>query len=59
LRIFIDQSVVEVFANERQAVMRRIYPTREDSVGVSVFSRGGATTVRRAQAWKMAPSNPW
>jgi beta-fructofuranosidase len=59
LRIFIDQSVVEVFANERQAVMRRIYPTREDSVGVSVFSRGAAATVRSAQAWKMAPSNPW
>jgi len=59
LRVFIDQSVVEVFANDRQAVMRRIYPTREDSVGVAVFSRGGAATMRRARSWKMAPSNPW
>jgi sucrose-6-phosphate hydrolase SacC (GH32 family) len=28
LQVFIDKSVVEVFANDRQAVMRRIYPTR-------------------------------
>lgn len=35
LRIFVDKSVVEVFANSRQAVMRRIYPSRADSVGVA------------------------
>jgi beta-fructofuranosidase len=59
LRVFVDRSVVEVFANDRQAVMRRIYPMREDSVGVSLFSRGGASNVRHAKAWKMAPTNPW
>ena len=58
-RIFIDRSVVEVFANDRQAVMRPIYPTRRDSVGVSMFSNGGSAAVRRATAWKMAPSNPY
>lgn len=30
LQVFIDKSVVEVFANDRQAVMRRIYSTRDD-----------------------------
>ena len=40
LRVFVDKSIVEVFANGRQAVMRRIYPSREDSVGVAVFSDG-------------------
>ncbi|MEA1952459.1 MAG: GH32 C-terminal domain-containing protein, partial [Planctomycetota bacterium] len=41
LRVFVDKSVVEVFANGgRQAVVRRIYPSREDSLGVSLFSRG-------------------
>ena len=59
LRVFVDKSVVEAFANDRQAVMRRIYPTRADSAGVSLFSRGGAAKVRRAKAWEMMPSNPY
>jgi sucrose-6-phosphate hydrolase SacC (GH32 family) len=59
LRVFVDKSVVEAFANDRQAVMRRIYPTRADSLGVSLFSQGGATKVRRVKAWDMAPSNPY
>jgi len=59
LNVFVDKSVVEVFANERQAVMRRIYPTRPDSIGVSLFSRGGAMTVKTLRAWDMMPSNPW
>jgi beta-fructofuranosidase len=59
LRVFIDKSVVEVFANDRQAVMRRIYPTRKDSLGVSAFSNGGSTKVVRLEAWDMMPSNPY
>ena len=59
LQVFVDKSVVEVFANERQAVMRRIYPTREDSVGVALFSNGGATQVKSVKAWDMMPSNPY
>jgi beta-fructofuranosidase len=59
LRVFVDKSVVEVFANDRQAVMRRIYPTRDDSQGVVLFSRGGTTEVKSIAAWDMAPSNPW
>jgi len=59
LRVFVDRSVVEVFANDRQAVMRRIYPTRGDSVSVCLFSVGADVVVERLQAWDMAPSNPW
>ena len=40
LRIFVDRSVVEVFVNERQCVASRVYPGREDSIGVSLLSRG-------------------
>ena len=58
LRIFIDKSVVEVFANGRQAVARRIYPSRQDSVGVRVFARGG-TCRHKLEAWRIAPSNPF
>ncbi len=60
LRIFVDKSVVEVFANDgRQAVARRIYPSRSDSLGVALFSRGGGARVTRVRAWDMAPSNPY
>jgi beta-fructofuranosidase len=59
LRIFVDKSVVEVFANGRQAVMRRIYPSRADSVGVRLFSNGASTSVSTLEAWTMMPSNPY
>ena len=58
LRVFVDKSVVEVFANSRQAVMRRIYPSRADSFGVSLFSTGGTTRVHTLKSWKLSPSNP-
>ena len=59
LRLFVDRSVVEVFANGRQAVMRRIYPSRPDSLGVKVFARGGPASVRSLEAWEIAPANPY
>ncbi len=59
LRVFVDRSVVEVFANDRQAVMRRIYPTRADSVSVCLFSEGADVVIESLRAWDMAPSNPW
>jgi len=60
LRVFVDRSVVEVFGNEgRQAVVRRIYPSREDSVGVAVFSIGAPARVLSLEAWEMMPSNPF
>jgi sucrose-6-phosphate hydrolase SacC (GH32 family) len=59
LRIFLDRSILEVFANSRQCVTQRIYPDRADSLGVALFSRGGSATVKRLDAWKMNPSNPW
>ena len=59
LRIFLDRSMLEVFANSRQCVTQRIYPTRSDSVGVTLFSRGGGATVHQLDAWQMSPSNPW
>lgn len=58
LRIFLDHSIVEVFANERQALVQRIDPSRPDSLGISLFATGGDAEVTRLEAWDMAPSNP-
>ncbi|MBI4553160.1 MAG: glycoside hydrolase family 32 protein [Candidatus Latescibacteria bacterium] len=57
LRLFLDRSVLEVFANGRQCITQRIYPTRPDSVGVRLFSRGGGIHVRSIEAWDMAPTH--
>ena len=59
LRIFLDRSVLEVFANGRQYVTQRIYPTRDDSLGVALFARGGKVTVKSIDAWDMEPVNSW
>lgn len=59
LRVFVDKSVVEVYANDRQAICRRVFPTRNDSLGVSLFSAGGKAQFKTVKAWEMAPSNPY
>lgn len=59
LRVFLDRSILEVYANERQALVQRIDPTREDSVGISLFAKGGQATLVTLDAWDMAPATPW
>ncbi len=58
LRVFIDKSVIEVFANDRQAIARMVYPTLKGR-GVQLFSQGGATKVKAVKRWTMSPSNPY
>ena len=54
LRIFLDRTILEVFANDRQCLTQRIYPTRPDSMGVSLFSTDGNTEFISVRAWDMA-----
>ena len=53
LRVFIDKSVVEVFANGRQCVVVRVYPQRKDSLGVWLRATGGDAVLKRLDAWQM------
>ena len=57
LRIFLDHSILEVYANSRQCITQRIYPTRSDSVGISPFSSDGSVNIKTIQAWDMASAN--
>jgi beta-fructofuranosidase len=59
LRVFVDKSVVEVYANDRQAICRRVYPGRPDSLGVALFATGGDARIASVKAWEMMPSNPY
>jgi len=53
LRVFIDRSIVEVFANENQCLTMRTYPSREDSRGVSFYSRGSKAEIESLTAYQM------
>ena len=53
LRVFIDRSVVEVFVNEKLYLAMRVYPGRDDSVGVSLRAQGQDATLKKLDAWQM------
>lgn len=53
LRVFVDRSVVEVFINGKQVLAVRVYPSREDSVGVSLRAQGSDSEVILLNAWQM------
>jgi sucrose-6-phosphate hydrolase SacC (GH32 family) len=59
LRVFLDRSVLEVYANGRQCITQRIYPSRTDSLGVGLFSRGGGVRVKSLKAWDVQATNSW
>ncbi len=58
LHVFIDRSVVEVFVNDKQCVALRVYPGREDSVGVSLVARGRDAQLTSLDAWRMQSIHP-
>ena len=53
LRVFVDRSVIEVFANDRQCATIRVYPGRADSVGISLRAQGSEATLRALDVWQM------
>jgi beta-fructofuranosidase len=53
LRVFVDRSIVEVFVNGKQCVAVRVYPGREDSIGVSLRSQGQDAVLKSLDAWQM------
>lgn len=53
LRVFIDRSVVEVFVNGRQYLAMRVYPGRDDSMGVSLLAHGQDAVLKNLDAWEM------
>ena len=55
LHIFLDRSIVEVYANGHTCMTERIYPTRADSRGIDLFARGGAVRVLSVDVWELKP----
>ncbi|WP_246327156.1 glycoside hydrolase family 32 protein [Burkholderia guangdongensis] len=51
LRVLLDATVIEVYANDRVNLTSRVYPTLGSSVGASVFAEGYANVALKA--WQM------
>jgi beta-fructofuranosidase len=58
LTVFLDGSIVEVFANSRRCLTGRIYPTRNDSLGVGIFAREGRARVKSLDAYELDAISP-
>ena len=52
LRVFLDKNIIEVFVNDRQAALAP-HQYAPESLGVTLFSRGGVVLVREVEVWKM------
>lgn len=54
LRVFLDASVVEVFANGRTCLTARVYPTGAGSVQAALFAEGGPAAATALEAWDLS-----
>ena len=52
--IFVDQSSIEVFVNDGQAVLTSLMFPNPTSLGLQLFSINGPTTLRSLQAWPLS-----
>jgi beta-fructofuranosidase len=55
LRVFLDRSVLEVYANGRECLTVPVGARGKDRVGLELFCRGGDLKVRRLDVWEMRP----
>lgn len=54
LRVFVDDSVIEVYANEGVCLSGRIYPARTDSDHISIRCNKGEAFIQQCVVWSMA-----
>ncbi|GLX67580.1 glycoside hydrolase family 32 protein [Paenibacillus glycanilyticus] len=53
LRIFADQSMIEVFVNDETCLTARVYPTLEESNGLALQTSLSEAVISSMQAWEM------
>ncbi len=55
LRVFLDHSIIEVFAGDLLCLTQRVYPSRIDSTGASLHVLSGQIDIPRLDTWYMSP----
>jgi beta-fructofuranosidase len=54
IRVFVDHSVIEVFADSKVCISTRVYPTLESSENVSIeINQGESLNLKKVSCWKM------
>ena len=48
---------MEVYANGKQCITQRLFPTKPDATGVSVLAASAPATVHTLNAWDMKTTN--
>jgi len=56
IRIFIDKYLIEVFVNERQAVVGA-HMDHKGNKGLYGYTYGNSTTIKELKVWKIKPTN--
>ena len=55
LHIFLDRSVLEIYANGHTCLSCRIYPSQKNSLRVNLFTKGGNAKVGTMDIWEIRP----
>lgn len=53
LHIYLDRSMIEAYANGKNSITTRVYPTRGDAMNVQLWSEGGEAQVQSLKVWMM------
>lgn len=53
VHLFLDHSLIEVFANDEECISTRVYPTLEDSIGISLFANDGSVKLKSMDVWQL------
>lgn len=59
LKVFLDKSMLEVFANDRQCITQVIYPTLRDAIHIQVFAENSPIRVEELKSWSLFPAMQW
>jgi len=53
LRIYLDRSMIEAYANGKRSITSRVYPTQADALGLELWSEGKGAVVESLQVWSL------
>ena len=51
--------MIEIFVNGDICIVQRVYPTREDSQEVRLFTKDRPIRITNITKWDMEATNPW
>ncbi|MDZ5712819.1 GH32 C-terminal domain-containing protein [Jeotgalibacillus haloalkalitolerans] len=58
LRVFVDKSIIEAYANNEKSISSRVFPELEESKGIEIYGIEGAPKVNKLSVWQMEEAIP-